>query len=612
MPSASNSEPAAVPPRALSWVWVPAVVLALGALSTGLLVWTYRIAERQAVQDYPLELAVLGVRAEIAESHLWLEEYLTGDPDLDLAEVWQRLDTAEALLAAMLDGGEVPGLASIEAPLDDPELRARVREVQGTLGEIQQLSHERLQRGRAAGVGSDLDQRYDRLFFRVLEQATGLDRALRERIAAGQRRSRWLLRGILGAWLLVVSLAVAELWYREQRRRKIEAALRRSESQLARSRHLESLGRLAGGIAHDINNHLAVIASSAELMRLKGASGSRWRERLGTIVDVSFRASSLLRRLLAFSRRQPASPRSVQLNSVIDELMPMVTRLLGDGTRLETHLDDELWNVYADPVLLEQVVVNLLVNAREAMPGGGQVQLTTANVELAAPQAAELGLERPGEYVRLAVEDTGVGIAPEIRERIFDPFFSTKDTGESTGLGLATVFGVVRGVGGAIAVSSEPGSGARFEAYLPRAGSLAESAPTGQVGDDTISKPDEKPLGILLVEDRDEVRLATAELIETLGHRVLTADGAREAQRLFEREREAIELVVTDVLMPGGGGPELAARLRAIEPRLKVLFISGYEGGEGPGVSGLGAPILYKPFTSAELRGAIGEALARS
>ncbi|MDY7095826.1 MAG: hypothetical protein SX243_22860, partial [Acidobacteriota bacterium] len=274
------------------------MVLGLGIVSTALLIWTYRIAERQVTGDFPLDLAIQEVRLEVSEAHLWLEEYLTGDPEVEGAQIWGRLNQAEHLLTAMLEGGSTGQGWLIEAPLEEGTLREGVQKVQLSLKELQEISKERMDRGFVAGVGSELDQHYDQVFYRILEQARELDAALGARIGRGQRHAKVLVRFILGAWILVVGMTVAELWNREQRRRRMAAALRRSEAELDRARRLEGLGRLAGGIAHDINNYLAVIASTTEMVSLKGGGDPKLQERLQTILQTSFRASQLLRRLL--------------------------------------------------------------------------------------------------------------------------------------------------------------------------------------------------------------------------------------------------------------------------------------------------------------------------
>jgi signal transduction histidine kinase/CheY-like chemotaxis protein len=588
------------------------VVLGLGIVSTGLLVWTYRIAERQVAGDFPLDLAIQEVRLEVSEAHLWLEEYLTGDPVVELAEIWGRLDQAERLLTAMLEGGSTGQGWLIEAPLEEGPLLEGVQQVQVSLMELRDISEERVARGPTAGVGSELDQHYDQVFYRILEQARELDAALGARIGRSQRHAKLLVRFILGAWILVVGMAVAELWNREQRRRRMEAALRRSEAELDRTRRLEGLGRLAGGIAHDINNYLAVITSTTELASLTGNRDPKLQERLQTILETAFRASKLLRRLLAFSRRQPAVSRSVDLNGLVQGMQPMIERLLGEAVRLEVRFEAALWKVQADPAQLEQVVLNLLINAQEAMPDGGDVTLTTENLTLKADRVVALGLSRGRDFVRLTVEDTGIGIPAAVRDQIFDPFFTTKDSGKSTGLGLTTVYGAVRHSGGAVEVADGTAGGAVFHVYLPRSSEKQADLP-GAADAPLDSLEAVQRVRVLLVEDRDEVRAATAELLEQLGHRVTTARDREDALARFEERRGKIDLVIADLLMPGGGGRELVEELRRRDPRQPALFISGYQdeldAGSQQDSAELEGAVLGKPFSARELQQAVARAL---
>lgn len=591
------------------------MVLGLGIVSTALLIWTYRIAERQVAGDFPLELAIQEVRLEVSEAHLWLEEYLTGDPEVGRAQIWSRLHQAERLLTAMLEGGNTGQGWVIEAPLEEGLLHEGVQKVQVSLRELQEISKERMDRGTGAGVGSELDQHYDQLFHRILDQARELDAALGARIGRSQHRAKLLVRFILGAWLLVVGITVAELWNREQRRRRMEAALRRSEAELDRTRRLEGLGRLAGGIAHDINNYLAVITSTTELASLKGGQDPKLEQRLQTILQTTFRASQLLRRLLAFSRRQPVAPRIVDLGALVEGMLSMTGRLLGESVELRLALADDLWEVQADPAQLEQVVLNLLVNAREAMPEGGRLTLTTENVLLEPDRLVALGLGEEPEFVCLTVEDTGSGIPAAIRDQIFDPFFTTKDTGENTGLGLTTVYGAVRHSGGAVEVQDGAEGGTVFRVYLPRDAASREEGP--EVGEESLDGlAEERPVAVLLVEDRDEVRAATAELLEQLGHRVITARDGEEALIRFGQHRDDLELVIADLLMPGAGGRELVEELRRREPHQPVLFISGYQDRSADGPTDESAervaPVLGKPFSARELQEAIRRALESS
>ena len=285
-----------------------------------------------------------------------------------------------------------------------------------------------------------------------------------------ERRALVVFAVLQGVWLAVVGLAAWGLQSRERHRRRAEAALLRSEAQLLQAQKMEAVGRLAGGLAHDINNYVTAITSQCELVRMKAPSGERVAQKMDLVIATAGKIAALVRRLLAFSRQQPVQPQVVDLNAVVEGLERMMRGLLGDDVQLETRLCDGLWRVEVDPSQVEQIVVNLLVNAREAMPTGGTVTIETANVGPGHDDLRSSPLARPGEHVMLAVSDSGVDIPPELRGRLFEPFFTTKG-GTSTsarGLGLATVYGIVQQNGGHVSVASEVAKGTAFKIYLPR------------------------------------------------------------------------------------------------------------------------------------------------
>ena len=376
-------------------------------------------------------------------------------------------------------------------------------------------------------------------------------------------------------------------------------ARRALEERLQQAQRMEAVGGLAAGIAHDFNNVLSVVISYAELVLLDLADQSPMRADVQEIKTAAFRASELTRHLLAFSRQQVLQPRVFDLNKVLAELQKMLRRLISEDIELTISLAPEVGRVHADPGQIEQVIVNLVVNARDAMPKGGGLALETANVELDESYTQLQVDVQPGPYVMLAVSDTGTGMTPEVRARIFEPFFTTKEQGKGTGLGLATVFGIVRQSGGHIAVYSELGKGTAFKVYLPRVDRPAEvshsSAQTPQVltGSEMI----------LLVEDEAQVRAVASRILRGNGYEVLEAQNGGEALLLCEKHGTRLRLLLTDVVLPLLSGRQLAERLSGLFPQLKVLYMSGYtddaiirHGILDPGVS-----FIQKPLTPNEL-----------
>jgi two-component system cell cycle sensor histidine kinase/response regulator CckA len=402
------------------------------------------------------------------------------------------------------------------------------------------------------------------------------------------------LRGLDGAILgaIVLDEDITE-------RRAGEQALRRSEEQLRHAQKLEAVGQLAGGIAHDFNNLLTGILSYSDLVLQELRPGDPLRGDLEQIRHAGERAAALTRQLLAFSRRQVLQPRVLSLNASVTELDSMLHRLLGTDVTLQTELDPALWHVLADPGQLEQVLVNLVVNARDAMPGGGRVTITTANLQLHATDDARGNGVRPGAYVTLAVRDTGVGMDVPTQARVFDPFFTTKEPGKGTGLGLSTVYGIVEQSGGHIAVESAPGQGSTFTIFLPRHTGPALAAPP---------RPDRRSLPrgtetLLLVEDEAAVRSSARRLLERHGYTVIEARHGVDALRIVEEGQRRVDLVITDLVMPEMGGRELVERLRARHPAMKVLFMSGYSerAVTQDGTMPPGTGFVEKPFTVEQL-----------
>lgn len=368
---------------------------------------------------------------------------------------------------------------------------------------------------------------------------------------AGPVRLRWVLQDI-------------------SERRAAEAALHESQERLRHSQRLEAIGRLAGGVAHSFNNLLASVAFHAELI-LDERGGERDRKRHAReIQKVSDRAAELARHLLAFSRKQALNPEPLVLGALIEGLEPMLRRLLGEDVELRIDLDPEAGAVYADLGQLEQVLLNLVANARDAMPDGGTLTLRTESAILDAGNSLDLPA---GRYARLTVADTGVGFSPEAREHLFEPFYTTKERGKGTGLGLATVYGIVRQSGGEVRVESEPGQGATFLIHLPQSLQPPVSQPDSRLRERAATAGSEV---VLLVEDEDNIREPATEILEVHGYTVLPARKGVDALEVAQRHEGRIDLMITDVVMPQMNGSRLAEKLSRSRPDMRVLYISGY------------------------------------
>jgi len=367
------------------------------------------------------------------------------------------------------------------------------------------------------------------------------------------------------------------------------------EEQLQHSQRMEAVGRLAGGIAHDFNNVLTAVLGSIELLLLDAPTDRPHREELDVIRDAATRARDLIRQLLAFSARQVLQPMVVDLNRLVKDIAKMLRRLIGEDIVLETALAPGLGAVRVDTGQIEQVLVNLAVNARDAMPQGGRLTIETGNVEVDGTRAPPVQGVATGRYVRLQVSDNGAGMDVEVQAHLFEPFFTTKPRGKGTGLGLATVYGIVRQSGGHIGVESTPGRGATFRIYLPRVDAPLD--PTGEPH--PVAAPAAGNETVVLAEDERLVRVLAQKVLERAGYRVLVAAGGAEALALAERNDGPIHLLLTDVVMPEMTGRELARRLTSLRPGLRVLYMSGYadEAVAQHGVLDPGTAFLQKPFT---------------
>jgi PAS domain S-box-containing protein len=383
---------------------------------------------------------------------------------------------------------------------------------------------------------------------------------------------------------------------------------RELEGQYLQAQKMEALGKLTGGVAHDFNNILTVIMGVIELMNIQQGPNSPLRARLEQVHTAAVRAADLVRQLLAFSRQQILQPQVLNLNEVIANFGKMLQRVIGEDVTLETVCDPQLGQIMADPGQIEQVLMNLVVNARDAMPRGGSMTIETANVDLDESYARHHVGITPGPYVRLVISDTGVGMDETTRARIFEPFFTTKAKGEGTGLGLSTVHGIINQSGGHIWVYSEPGQGTSFKIYLPRLTAPAQQKPSNEP-EASVGGGSET---ILVVEDEAIVRKLLHDTLTMYGYRILEADSGAKAQQIYAEHSGTIDLLLTDVVIPGGqSGPQLAAVLTARQPSLKVLYMSGYTDNAivHQGVLDPGIAFIQKPFVPVKLAAKVRKVL---
>jgi PAS domain S-box-containing protein len=435
----------------------------------------------------------------------------------------------------------------------------------------------------------------------LVEEAVGVPKN-------GVRRFASWLHRVKDGRIIHVDIAAHDLEFRGRPGRLVVAhditGQKELEAQFLQSQKMEAIGRLAGGIAHDFNNLLGVIVGFGErvLRRLPAAE----RREIGEVLKAADHAAALTRQLLAFSRRQVLQPRVIDLNTVVGELGGMLRRIIGEDIDLIVVPKESLGRVRADPGQIQQVIMNLAVNARDAMPKGGQLTIETANADLDDSYVSAHGEVMPGHYVMLAVTDTGVGMDADTQARIFEPFFTTKEAGKGTGLGLATVFGIVKQSGGSIWVYSERSRGTTFKVYLPRVDEIAQQD----------ARPMEQPAAggserILLVEDAHSLRELARVALEEHGYTVIEAASGTAALAALERESEPVDLILTDLVMGGMSGRELADKITAQRPGMRVLYMSGYTDDAlgHHGVLDSGVAFVEKPFTIDGLLGKVREVL---
>jgi signal transduction histidine kinase len=386
----------------------------------------------------------------------------------------------------------------------------------------------------------------------------------------------------------------AEMLFREE-----------TEAKLRQAQKMEAIGQLTGGIAHDFNNMLAVVMGGIELAQRRLASGgAKVGKHLDQAMEGANRAAALTKRLLAFARSEPLMPSAVDPDALLNGMSDLIERTIGDTITVDLNVDENIWPVFVDPYQLENAVLNLAVNARDAMPDGGTLRIVTTNIVLTD---GEIEGVNGGEHICLSVSDTGTGMTHDVLERAFEPFFTTKPTGKGTGLGLSQIFGFVRQSRGAVVVDSDVGSGTTVSIYLPRSATNPSAEPEMPHAISTL--PRRRGTTVLVVEDDPRVLAATGDALEELGLRTVRCLHPGDARRLL-RENPEIGLIVSDVLMPGMTGPELVASIRNDYPGLPVLFVTGYAGDIDTAAAFGGHMVLRKPFTLASLGRAVGTLLA--
>jgi len=392
---------------------------------------------------------------------------------------------------------------------------------------------------------------------------------------------------------------------------ELEEARKKLEAQLSQAQKMEAIGVLAGGVAHDFNNLLTTIIGNAQIAMMDMGTDDPKREEMEEIKEAGEKAASLTRQLLAFSRKQVIKPEVLDLNERIKETEKMLKRLIGEDIDFLTVLEPDLWKVHADSGQMDQVFMNLAVNARDAMPGGGKLTIETSNVDLDEHYFSDRGVEdQSGPYVMFSISDTGRGMDKETKEHIFEPFYTTKEVGKGTGLGLSTVYGIVKQNDGIIWVYSEPGQGCTFKVYLPKV--VGEAKPE----EEQKKLPMDEFKGtetVLIVEDDDKLRNLGVKILELRGYRILEAENGEQALRISEAHDGSIDLLLTDVVMPVMDGRELAERLQLRRPEIKVIYMSGYTDNSivHHGVLAPGLNFIEKPFTLEGLARKVREVLDR-
>ena len=581
---------------------IKSLLFALGLGSIMMLMINGWISSKLIADRLEMMRTVGEIRTQSAIVHIWIEELVTGD-QIDRSAIASKLGESDALFTSLIDAEAGSSWADWYLN-DDGEVLASIESARDNFVKFSRLSRTRqsgFDQGDDVGIGSNIDIAYDRIFDNLLLQLDELRKSMERRLTKAIDLEQTLSRSIVLAWIAIVALALGSIWTHERQRREAEQALRRSQSQLFQAQKMDALGRLAGGIAHDINNQLAAISMQCEAIKLCKADLVDTDHRVNAIISTAGKSAAMIKRLLAFSRKQPVRPRVINANHVIADLDDILAGLISEDVQVSKRLAPDLANVRLDPSQLEQIVMNLVVNAAEAMPSGGCLKIATGN----------LSDDTDKRQVCLEVTDTGAGIPDRLLDRVFEPFFTTKDMAENSGLGLATIDGIARQNGGEVKVESETGKGTAFKVLLPATDKAIErddAAKPAWAPGETSARPT-----VLLVEDNHELRRSTGLVLQALGYEMRLAESAEKALQLFETLAARIDIAIVDVIMPGMDGRALVDEMKRRRPGLKVLFISSYTDDRlsERGIADIDVDFLPKPFAVNDLLAKVSAILAR-
>ncbi len=581
---------------------IPALLFTLG-LGSVLMLLTNSWISSTLISDRLKMMRTVGeIRTQSAIVHIWIEELVTGD-SIDRPGIAGVLQDSDELLNSLADTEASSSWTDRFLRDDNHEVLNHIVGAQAHFESFSELSQSRqlgFDQGSDVGIGSDIDIMYDQIFESLLLELDFLRIAMERRLERAIVLEQTLSRSTAIAWIAIVAIALGAIWSHERKRREAEAALRQSEAQLFQAQKMEAIGRLAGGIAHDINNHLAAISMQCEAIKLRKEDSADVEARADAIINTAGKSATMIKRLLAFSRKQTIQPEIVCANDVVTDLNDILAGLVSEDVRLETHLAADLHHISIDPSQLEQIILNLVVNACEAMPSGGTLVVETSNL-----------MQEAGNWICLRVSDTGSGIPDAILDRIFEPFFTTKDMALNSGLGLATIDGITRQNGGQVLVESETGKGTTFRVLLPASKRMPDRQPAKPVVSPDAFQPAYST--ILLVEDNDELRQSTGVVLRAFGYTVHLAEAAEKALQTYDELAPAIDLAIVDVIMPGMDGKQLVEELKRRRPDLNVLFISGYTDDRlsERGITCQEVDFLSKPFTVNELTAKVRAILDR-
>ena len=584
----------------------PVIVVAIiSAIMVSFIVFSLYNNYRVAIHHAPLGNATMQVKHEATLAHLELEEILSDYPGKDITDVWKHFDKSAWYIQVMLQGGNTGH--GVFLLLRNPSRRRDLQRAQAELAELRSIAKQRWAAKNQPDISVPLAQKFDRVFTEFHAQTERLHASLR---SAMKKDLNEFFRTKITLIILIIIMStflIFTLRRYEKKQRQDFIALQKAEEAQHQSRKLESIGRLAGGVAHDFNNMLGVIIGHADFALKELDTSHPSYADLEEIQKAAHRSAELTRQLLAFARKQTVIPKILDLNHSITGMLKMLEKLIGAHIDFSWKPEDELWPVKIDPSQIVQILANLCVNARTAIDGVGKITIATQNTHLDKSYSIEHPEFLPGDYVVLSVNDTGSGMDKETLKLIFEPFYTTQEVGSGTGLGLATVYGIVKQNQGIITVESTPEQGSTFKVYLPRQ--------KGQIAENHSEVKKDVPRGqgetILLVDDEKPIAKMATKLLEELGYRVLTATSPNEAIKIAEEETSKIALLLTDVVMPKLGGRDLAQELSKTHPHLKKLYMSGYTADiiATHGVLDDETHFIQKPFSRESLAIKVREAI---